>query len=595
MPRLAGLKTWIWSFVLLVIIKFVSSEQVRICEPIRIDMCKHLGYNETGMPNLIGHDLQQDAELQLQTFMPLIQYSCSSQLPFFLCSVYVPMCTEKVEQPIGPCRPLCESVRTRCQPVLQEFGFPWPTGLNCSNFPQENNHKHMCMDGPDPTADEKNNPNPSTSHGRKSFKEYDKGTASRPNSLGYDGLLTFTTNQDQKSKSVSNRPNHYGKCGHIRYANVYYYINRTGSCVHSCDADILFTKDNKEFAEIWVAVWAGFCFVFTLFTVLAFLVDSSQFHYPERAIIFISACYNIYSIAYFIRLVSGRVAVSCHMDGQHSASILIQEGLDNINCTVVFMLLYFFGMASAVWWVVLTVTWFLASGLHWSPEAIESRCTYFHLAAWALPSAQTIVLLVLRNVDADELTGMCYVGNQNKSMLLWFVIIPSFVYLTTGAIALIAGAFATLKFKKQPDLSINVLPHHHTKRNEKLEVLITRIGIFALLYTLPASCVLAANFYEYFSRDSWLSAASNTRPNVEIFTLKIFMSLVIGITTGFWIWSSKTPLSIWQQMSKRFGRKKSKGVPSSVSSAAKSVPQRYYVPIERAKKAHSKSGSETVF
>lgn len=50
------------------------------CDPIRISMCQDLGYNVTKMPNLVGHVLQADAELQLTTFSPLIQYGCSSQL-----------------------------------------------------------------------------------------------------------------------------------------------------------------------------------------------------------------------------------------------------------------------------------------------------------------------------------------------------------------------------------------------------------------------------------------------------------------------------------------------------------------------------------
>lgn len=50
------------------------------CDPIRITMCQGLGYNVTKMPNLVGNVLQSDAELQLTTFTPLIQYGCSSQL-----------------------------------------------------------------------------------------------------------------------------------------------------------------------------------------------------------------------------------------------------------------------------------------------------------------------------------------------------------------------------------------------------------------------------------------------------------------------------------------------------------------------------------
>ena len=51
----------------------------------------------------VGHDAQADADALLQTFTPLIQYGCSAHLKLFLCSAYVPMCTEKVPEPIGTC------------------------------------------------------------------------------------------------------------------------------------------------------------------------------------------------------------------------------------------------------------------------------------------------------------------------------------------------------------------------------------------------------------------------------------------------------------------------------------------------------------
>ncbi len=80
----------------------MGNAKVRDCEPITIDMCKGLGYNVTGMPNLVGDtDSQSGIRMQLQTFTPLIQYGCSSQLRFFLCAVYVPVCSPKVLHPIG--------------------------------------------------------------------------------------------------------------------------------------------------------------------------------------------------------------------------------------------------------------------------------------------------------------------------------------------------------------------------------------------------------------------------------------------------------------------------------------------------------------
>ena len=101
-------------FTFLGLICFGSTDiNANVCEPIKIELCRNIGYNLTSMPNLIGHELQTDVDLTLQTFQPLIQYGCSAQLNFFLCAAYLPMCTPKVNNAIGPCRQLCETVRVR--------------------------------------------------------------------------------------------------------------------------------------------------------------------------------------------------------------------------------------------------------------------------------------------------------------------------------------------------------------------------------------------------------------------------------------------------------------------------------------------------
>ncbi|XP_071801085.1 frizzled-4-like [Asterias amurensis] len=466
------------------------------CMPITIKLCHDLGYNVTRMPNLVGHEMQNDAELQLQTFTPLIQYGCSSNLRFFLCSVYVPLCTEKVDIPIGACRPMCERVKNKCEPVLKEFGFMWPQSLNCSKFPPRNDERTMCMEAPDPEPEGEGN-----------------GGGMRP-------IPTLST------VGPSERD-----CQHKRDPHKWHYVKRYEQCALKCGEDLLFSSQEKYFAQIWMAIWASVCFLSTTLTVLTFAIDPSRFRYPERPIIFLAICYSIYSIAYVVRLVAGFSKIACDEDGE--SSFLILEGLENTGCAVTFLLLYFFGMASSIWWVFLTFTWFLAAGLKWCHEAIQMHSTYFHLAAWGIPFVKTIIVLIMRVVDADELTGMCYVGNQNLDALTGFVLAPLFTYLVLGTLFLLAGFVSLFKIR-------SVMKNDGTK-TDKLERLMVKIGLFSVLYTVPATIVVACHFYERSNRTLWLFAGLT--PNVEVYMLKIFMSLVVGVTSGMWIWSAKTLVS----------------------------------------------------
>nr|XP_009672539.1 PREDICTED: frizzled-1 [Struthio camelus australis] len=222
------------------------------------------------------------------------------------------------------------------------------------------------------------------------------------------------------------------------------------------------------------------------------------------------------------------------------------------------MMLYFFSMASSIWWVILSLTWFLAAGMKWGHEAIEANSQYFHLAAWAVPAIKTITILALGQVDGDVLSGVCFVGINNVDALRGFVLAPLFVYLFIGTSFLLAGFVSLFRIR-------TIMKHDGTK-TEKLEKLMVRIGIFSVLYTVPATIVIACYFYEQAFREqwerSWVTQSCKSyaipcpnnhsshhppmSPDFTVFMIKYLMTLIVGITSGFWIWSGKT-LNSWRK------------------------------------------------
>lgn len=112
------------------------------CEPITISICKNIPYNTTIMPNLFGHTRQEDAGYEVYQYAPLVKMNCSPDLQFFLCLLYVPLCTI-LDQPIPPCRSLCESAR-KCETVMRNFRIDWPENLECSKFPEDGTGK-LCV------------------------------------------------------------------------------------------------------------------------------------------------------------------------------------------------------------------------------------------------------------------------------------------------------------------------------------------------------------------------------------------------------------------------------------------------------------------
>lgn len=111
-------------------------------------------------------------------------------------------------------------------------------------------------------------------------------------------------------------------------------------CFHFDDVDHIFNRHRK------VSVMIQIYDIYDIFLYVDNLLQFSstfRFKYPERPIVFLSACYFMVSIGYLTRSVLGHEEVAC--DG----ATLSYHASGPTPCTLVFLLVYFFGMASSIW------------------------------------------------------------------------------------------------------------------------------------------------------------------------------------------------------------------------------------------------------
>ncbi|XP_013172432.1 PREDICTED: frizzled-2 [Papilio xuthus] len=500
-----------------------SALQQPRCEEITIPMCRGIGYNLTSFPNALDHDTQEEAGLEVHQYWPLVEIKCSPDLKFFLCSVYTPICIEDYAKPLPACRSVCERARAGCAPLMQKYGFQWPERMACEKLPKMGEPDQLCMDENE-RAQEPEPPRPPPRRPHKPCKDPKNCESAAGGEGGGEECACAC-----RAPLVSVRAHNASVPG-------------LANCAAPCRGPF-FSREEKEFAAVWIALWSGLCAISTLMTLTTFLIDSQRFKYPERPIVYLSACYFMVALGYLARLVLGHDEIAC--DG----AVIKTSANGPSACTLVFILVYFFGMASSIWWVVLSFAWFLAAGLKWGNEAIAGHAQYYHLAAWLVPAAKTVAVLLAGAVDGDPVAGICYVGNSSPENLKKYVLAPLIVYFALGATFLLAGFVSLFRIrsviKRQGGIGAG-------SKADKLEKLMIRIGVFSVLYAVPAGVVIGCLAYEAGGRAGWLrrvacGPACGPRPLYSALMLKYFMALAVGITSGVWIWSGKT-LESWRRV-----------------------------------------------
>lgn len=549
------------------------------CEPIRaVVQCLNVEWKNASFPNFRQHKTQEEANLELTGYLPLIQQKCSNAIVHFLCAVYAPVCVSvpgfNIPLTLAPCREVCEAVRAGCEPLLVANDFNWPSHLDCDNFPAAkdidgtieslcNNIDvdKVCIPGEEcivPT-----NATTVSTNASISIDDYPSpsttstaATQSRTSTVTDRPITTNAPNTGNGTTSTMVCPPSLYLTKSHTFVNSSYVFGGIPNCAVKCDGVHFTSIERNKVAPSFILICAILCIGFTLFTVGTFLIDRQRYHYPERPVIFLALCYLILSVAFVVGAVvklnqaDGSFACSDTKAGQISEDSFIFQRLPSASatyrsasCVILFIFIYYFQMAASVWWVILTLTWFMASTLKWGEEAVERPWILYHILAWCLPAIQVILILALQLVDGDQLSGTCFTGNHHSVAMGVFVLLPLMLYLFIGIIFLVIGFMSLVHILQQ----ISQDPH----KSRRLTRLIIRILIYGLLYIMPNIIYLCLCVYEIAERNQWERSyaecansgecsSPDSTPQFAALLLRYVMLFVIGIFSTFWVISWKT-------------------------------------------------------
>eukprot|EP00118_Oscarella_pearsei_P014728 m.128298 g.128298 ORF g.128298 m.128298 type:complete len:257 (+) comp37952_c0_seq6:274-1044(+) len=166
-------------------------------------------------------------------------------------------------------------------------------------------------------------------------------------------------------------------------------------------------------------------------------------------------------------------------------------------CVVVFAFIYYFMMATVLWFAMLAFWDFSFQSLNMPGDPLTGKARYFQLIAWSLPAIKTIIIIALREVDGNSLSGICFVGYEHLVMRAYFVVGPLGIYLYVGGTFLLRGLIRLCKLNSSKVTSVA------GSSSKLLKATIVRIGIFAFLVFAFSLVTFACHLFDYRKQPQW--------------------------------------------------------------------------------------------
>ena len=241
----------------------------------------------------------------------------------------------------------------------------------------------------------------------------------------------------------------------------------------TCSADVQFSSEVKTQGELWMIILLVVSLLATTFSFISFLLGSDRLQYPERCLVFLVFSAFGYNLGFLLRLLFGRDAVSCQRsDDDPSLSLLTVEGHRNSSCFTVFLFLYYFSVALTTWNFIGALTWLLSVALDLTHAKLVKYVNVFHVLGWGFPAALTVSAFLQHRIEADEFTGVCFVGSQDADSLLYFVIIPELTLFVLSLLFVVVALLWTCCKKR-------------AEAKTRLKSFSKNMGIFSLFYLIP--------------------------------------------------------------------------------------------------------------